>query len=524
MDDAFIVNMKMQQAVLKLVNGDGAGAEPILLDVLARQPGHADALFMLGSARAMRGDHAGAIAQFDAAIRARPGHVQALAQKARSLDALDRQEEAVAAADAVSRVRAADAWSLDTAGVVFTRAHLYERAAALYERAAKAGKAPGYHYNHGSALTALGRFDEARAAFERCLQLDPNNGTALTAMVQITKQTPERNAIARLTGMAQRVAADPRAMYEVGHALAKAHEDLGDVRQAMAWLARAKAGLHRQYRAESDAALFAAAERSAGAVGAGGPPEGPIFVLGLPRSGTTLVERILSSHGGVTSVGELNDFANVLKTATGVRGERLVSGELVAAGEGTDLAAVGRAYLQRVKTVRGVTGRFVDKLPMNVFLAPLILRALPGARVICLKRNPADAALGNYRQAFEGDVADLGYTFDMADTARFVVRFEAMTRRFAEALPGERFMLQSYEGLVADIDGQVRRLLDFCGLPFEQACVDFHTNAAPVATASAAQVREPLNTAGIGRWRKYRPEFDPALRVLAEAGLMEALD
>jgi hypothetical protein len=171
-----------------------------------------------------------------------------------------------------------------------------------------------------------------------------------------------------------------------------------------------------------------------------------------------------------------------------------------------------------------VTGRFVDKLPENAFLAPLILRALPEARVICLRRHAADTVLGNYRQAFAPGAGDVDYSFDLEDTARHVVRFDAMVRSFEEKLPPGRFMVVQYEDIVGELEGQVRRMLAFCDLAFEQACVRFHENASAVATASAAQVRQPINAEGVGRWRRYRPAIDTALHVLVDAGVMDSAE
>ncbi len=513
---------QLQQAGGLLARGDARAAESQLAAILARAPGHPDALFMLGVALAMQGEHARAIGQFDLAIRVRPGHVQAMAQKARSLDALGRREEAVAEAEAVGRLQA-DPWSLDTAGVVMTRAGRHAAAADLYGRAAATGQAPGYHYNHGSALVFLGRFEEARAAFRACLARDPAHGPAWAGLVQITKQTPGQNAIPQLTAIAETLAHDPVAMHTLGHAIAKACADIGDSARSMEWLARAKAGMAARVDRAGDAALCDASARSLAGAGFGGGGEaGPIFVVGLPRSGTTLTDRILSSHSQVTSAGELGDFPLALGIATGVGGARLVSGPLIEAAAGVDLAGVGRAYLDRVQRRLGLSGRFVDKLPLNVFLAPLILRALPDAKVICLRRHPADVLLGNYRQAFEASSADLAYALDLEATARHVARFEILLQAFAGALPPDRFRVLRYEDMATDIETQARELLAFCGLPFETACLRFEENAAPVATASAAQVREPVHARAIGRWRGYRPALDPALRILVESGAMTA--
>jgi tetratricopeptide (TPR) repeat protein len=515
----------LQAAGQKLAAGDHRGAEAPLREALKIAPHVAEVHFMLGVVAAMRGEHLAAIAAFDAAIRIRPGFGQAMAQKARSLDALDRREEAVKLAEAADPL-AADPFSQDTVGVVMTRSGLHAKAAVHYGRAARSGAAPGYNYNHAAALQFLGRFEEAREAYRKCLRRAPEHGPAWAGLVQITKQTREANEIARLSMIASKSSGDPQAMYVLGHALAKAHDELGDYTSAMQWLERAKRQLRARYDPGADEALFAAAARSVtiSATGYAGPM--PIFVVGMPRTGTTLVERILSSHSRVASAGELNDFPNALKAATRITSDRLVSGGLIDAAMLANLGSIGRTYASRVQGAMGISGRFVDKLPFNAFLAPLILQALPDARVVMLRRHPADVVLSSYRQDFAGAGPAMDYTLDLEATARYVVRFEAMAQLFADALPQERYCEVRYEEVIADLEGEVRRVLASCGLEFEEACLRFDENPSPVATASAAQVRQKIYTSSVARWKRYRPGVDPALNVLIDGGLMrrDALD
>ena len=178
--------------------------------------------------------------------------------------------------------------------------------------------------------------------------------------------------------------------------------------------------------------------------------------------------------------------------------------------------------MRRVRETLNLTGRFVDKMPLNVFVAAHLLRALPDARVICLQRHPADTVLANYRQLFSTQFSYYAYAFDLADTARYFVQFDRLVRAFAANLPAERFRVVKYENMVSDFEAEVRSLLGFCGLSFEPACLDFHENTAPVATASAAQVRQPLYTSALARWKRYRPALDPAIAILVEAGCMSA--
>ena len=515
------IGAKLQAASQKLSAGDARGAHELLAELVKDTPQVAEAHFMLGVIAAGRGEHKGALAAFRNTLKLKPGFVQAVAQSARSLDALGRREEALKAAE--QAVGAQDAYSLDTVGVVLTRAGLHERAVEVYARAARAGSGAGYWYNYAAALQFVGKLEEARAAYRECLKRDANHGPAWAGLVQITRQTREENEIAQLTRIAQRYTQDVQATRVLGHALAKAHEDLGEYSQAMAWLQRAKAGLRGRHDARADEALFVAAERSAATAGGKGfASAAPIFVVGMPRTGTTLVERILTSHSEVESAGELNDFPDGLRRATGAAGGGMITPEMIERAASADMEAVGRGYMAAVKGALGFGGRFVDKLPLNAFLAPLILRALPDARVICLRRHPADAVLSNYRQDFGVSADMLDYTFDLEAAATYYAGWDRMVRRFAEALPKDRFTEVAYEDIVADLEDQVRRLLDFCGLGFEEACLHFEDNAAPVATASAAQVRQPIYASSVGRWRKYRPAIDPALKVLVEAGVMSA--
>mgnify|MGYP000367267925 CR=1 FL=1 len=321
----------LQAAGQKLAIGDHRGAEADLRAALKVAPQAASAHFMLGVIAAMRGEHMAALEAFDTAITLQPGFGQAMAQKARSLDALDRREEAVKLAEAADRL-APDPYSQDTIGVVMTRAGLHAKAAEHYGRAARSGAAPGYIYNHAATLQFLGRFDEAREQYRKVLKRDPEHGPSWAGLVQITKQTKDANDIAQLSMIASKSSNDAQAMYVLGHALAKAYDDIGDYRQAVEWLEKAKFRLRGRYDAGAEAAMFAAAERSVDARSAGFAEARPIFVVGMPRTGTTLVERILSSHSEVESAGELSDFPHALKAATGVKADRMVGRELM--GEG----------------------------------------------------------------------------------------------------------------------------------------------------------------------------------------------
>ncbi len=185
---------------------------------------------------------------------------------------------------------------------------------------------------------------------------------------------------------------------------------------------------------------------------------------------------------------------------------------------------LGADYLASTRPLTGATPRFVDKMPLNVLYAGLIHRALPNARIVCLRRDPMDVCLSNFRQLFATGFSYYDYAYDLEDVARYYVGFDRLVAHWRRTLPADRFTEIAYEDLVADQEGATRRLLAFCALRWDPRCLDFHENRAPVATASSVQVRRPLYSTAVGRWRRYGEALEPMRRVLAEAGSLGGAD
>lgn len=392
--------------------------------------------------------------------------------------------------------------------------------AALRRALALAPGDAGLHLHLATLLTFTGELDAAVAAYEACLERDPAQWQAHLALAQARRWNADGNHVTRLRGLLARHGSEAQARMYLELALAKELEDLGEYPEAFAHYVAGK-GAHRTrkpYDAAGDRAMFEALRRVVPRDGdaPGDPAADPVFVLGLPRTGTTLVDRILSSHPQVRSVGERYDFARVLKQASGVRSPHPLDAATVAAAEALDWGRVGAAYLQAVRPLAGGAGRFVDKLPHNFLYLGFIARALPNARIVCLRRDPMDACVANFRQLLSPDMPFFDYSFDLLDTGRYVLAFERLVAHWREAFSG-RFLELRYEDLVADQAGQTRRLLEHCGLPWDDACLAFERNRAAVATASAVQVREPLHRDAVGRWRRYAPQLTE-LQALLEAG------
>lgn len=477
--------------------------------------------FTAGVAALERRRLADALALLREAHAADPARVDIAAQLARALSLAQRLPESVAIADGALR-RADDAQTLDTLGVVYSRANDHARAATAFERAAAlAPRNAGIQFNLASARKFTGDFDGADAAYEACIASDPRFWKAHSALSQLRRQRPEANHIARLETLLPQAAGHADARLHVHLALAKEHEDLGDTAQAFAHYTAGKQARAATlgYRAERDAALFdaiRAASDAFGGKGAGDPSAEPIFVVGMPRTGTTLVERILSSHPQVHAAGELQNFGVALKRLSGSRTPMLLDEDTLARSAGIDPAALGAAYLASTRPATGHTARFVDKLPQNVLYAGFIARAFPSATIVCLRRHPLDTCLSNFRQLFALNSPYFDYACDLLDTGRYYLGFDRLVARWRTTLPGRVFEID-YEAIVDDQHAATRALLDACGLPWDEVCLRFEHNPAPTATASAVQVRAPIHRGARDRWRAYAPWLGE-LRALLERG------
>jgi tetratricopeptide (TPR) repeat protein len=376
-------------------------------------------------------------------------------------------------------------------------------------------------YERGVTLEYLGRFEEAAASHAAALAATPENYKARQALVQLRKQSAADNVIPEMEKQFAMPDADGWRSLHLGHALAKTYEDFGDLEKSFDWLARGKAKRRKlhPYAAANDIALVEAAMAAPASENAAHSANDPIFVTGLPRSGTTLVDRILSSHPDVTSAGEIGNFMSLLKLMSGSTTPASLDIDMLKHARSVDNAKLGRAYIESARPLTGAAPRFVDKAPSNYMIAPAILAALPNARIICVRRHPLDSCLSNYKQIFPFDDRYYDYTYDLASAARRFVQFDRVIAHFAKTLPSDRFMVLQYEDLVANQEARTRDLLAFCGLGWDERCINFQDNAASVSTPSARQVRSAMNASAVGRWAKYGALLDPARRVLEQNGV-----
>ncbi|WP_395942816.1 sulfotransferase [Brevundimonas sp.] len=531
MADLAIENVTLRRAATLIAGGEHRGAHALCLAALQKGEAPAQALFLLALIAAEHRNPSKVLELTDKALQIESGHLGARAQRARALLALHRQAEARAEAEAAAALDPRDGHVLDTLGVVLSRTGAYQAAAALFRRAtARRPDHADWQYNLGSALQFTGDLAGARTAYEAALKARPDHHRALSSLVSLSRQTEADNQVAALEALFDDADPDPdpdpARQQHLGHALAKSFEDMGDHPTALSWLERAKAGRRRAapYAIDRDKALFEAAAATAKPATGGYDDPAPIFIVGLPRTGTTLLDRVLSSHPVIVSAGELGDFSLLVKRMTGTPSSLVLDVETFAAADRLDFAALGRTYVERARAAvedgAGATAaRVIDKMPLNVLNVGLIHRALPNARILCLRRHPVDSALSNYRQLFATDFPYYDYAFDLADAGRYYALFDRLVAHWRAILPPDRFAEVAYEDMVADLEGQTRRVLDLVGLPFDPACLAFHENTSAVSTASSVQVRSPLYSTSVGRWKRYGDGLQPLLDALRAEGI-----
>ena len=431
---------------------------------------------------------------------------------AKTLSEARRPIEAKIAADRAVKCEIVAGFLADILGVVYSRCGFHDLAIPQFKRAINLNPKPtNFYYNLGASAQFMGDFKTAEAAYENALERDPKHYRALASVISLRKQTKEYNRLPTLKSLYEAIQGEEDAAHQIGHAIAKTLEDLGQYQESFDWLLKAKAMKREDFRynRQAGAETFAAAAQTIQAVSNGAPlNHSPIFIVGLPRTGTTLVDRILSSHSAVESAGELNIFSELIKARTGTSSKHVLDSQTFLATKQIDLAEIGREYLRQAKSRVSPAAQFIDKMPLNFFYVGLIHKALPNSRIIALRRGAMDSCLSNFRQLLSVKESFYNYTFDLQDTAFFYRQFDGLMKCWREALSPDGFMEIHYEDIVHDQENQTRRLLKFCNLEFEEACMRFHENAAPVSTASSVQVRKPLYSGSIGRWKKYGDRLD----------------
>ncbi|TAL82363.1 MAG: sulfotransferase family protein [Rhodanobacter sp.] len=516
---------ELQNQVVEFFNRrDWPRAAALAERLLQQQPGHAGAHYIAGVAQLELKRMPKALAHLHLAAQYAPGRADFHATYAKALAMGRLSGHALAAADRALALAPSDAQTLDMLGVAFTLNNAHARAAEVFRRAVEAdpGDAHG-HYNLATSLMFTGDLDAAERELEACVSIQPTFWKAHATISQLRRQTRQKNHLERLQALLDAHPDVGAARELLSMALAKEYEDLNEHARAFEYLARGKMLIkaRQNYSLAKDEALFASLMEVAPAAASespGCPSEAPIFVIGMPRSGTTLVERILSSHPEVHSAGELQQFGMALKRISGSQTPVTLDTETINRLGRADWRALGETYLASTRPMAGSTARFIDKLPHNFLYAGFIANALPKAKIICVRRHPMDTCLSNFRQIFAENSPFHGYANDLLDAGHYYILFDRLMAHWQQAFPG-RILEVGYEALVNDQAVGTRRMLEYCQLPWDDACLDFEHNLSPVATASAVQVRSPIYRSALNRWKGYETQLQDLAGLLRSAGI-----
>jgi tetratricopeptide (TPR) repeat protein len=491
----------------------------------AQNPGtSAEALFLNGIADASEGRVTAGLGKIEAAIALCP-KAQYLAQRGRLLIMVRRDGDALIAAQAAEAMGPDDALTWDTIGNIYARLGDHHAALRCFEPAvAKDPDTIEFRLNLALALGFTGRIADAAQQYETILLQAPSHGRVHYALSGLAKATRGANHIERLEATLAH-SMHPDDTLRIRYALAKEYDEIGEADGAFHQLDVANVA-HKSaigYSFARDAAIFDAIEQGFGTsdffTGKSNITDAPIFITGMPRTGTTLVDRILSSHPDVQSAGELQAMPLAIKQLSGTKSRMVIDPDTVSASGALSPQAVGDAYLLRASQhCRQRDDQFIDKLPANFFNIGHIARALPEARIICLRRHPMDTVWSNYKNLFATTSAYYAYSYDLMDIARYYARFDRLMAFWDGLFPG-RILQLNYEQLVANQATESRRLFSHCGLDWTDDALAFHTNSAAVATPSAAQVRRPIYTDSVAKWRAYEQQLQPVRSFFSELGI-----
>ena len=489
---------------------------------VAIKPNYFDALNNCGNVLKQLRRPAEAVVCYDRALVLRPRHAGALYNRANALRDLHRPIEALAGFDKALAIEP----SLVEAHV--NRGHAlkdlnrsrealtaYQKAISLKPECAEA------HDGKGLVLVELGRLGEARAAFETATRIGPRRASFFFNLTGAKTMASGDAAVRAMEDLARdmnSLSVDDQ--IPLRFALAKTWADLNDPARSFRHLIEGNA-LKRRSIAYDEASALADLARMGRAFpdellrsheGLGDPSCVPIFIIGMPRSGGTLVEQILASCPGVAGAGEITDFAAAVGEIGGAGLAALQASHSDARVTGALLREIGARYVERIRRLAPQAERIVNKLPDNFRWAGLIHLALPHARIIHTKRDPIDTCVSCFSKLFSGN---LPYSYDLEELGRYYCAYDGLMAHWRQALPPETLLEVQYEDLVEDFEREARRLVAHCGLEWDPRCLKFFETERPVRTASAVQVRQPLFKSSVGAWRRHERFLGPLLKALA---------
>lgn len=517
---------RMIEAARAIAENRPEAAHKIVAERLKTEPTNVLAIKMMGDLAVRAERNEDAIKLYAQAVKLAPGFAPAWQSFAETLHRIPAGEGLAEVERRLAR-EPGNMGYRNLKAAMLDRVRDYDGVVAELETIiAEQPKVAGARLTLGHAYKTVGRIDEAVAAYREAIALDPDHGEAYWALADLKDFRFTAEDVAEIRALLADSELPEATRLPLQFALGRALETGGDQAGAFAAYAAGNAIRRKTLRhdpsqvdreIEHAAAVFTPeffAERK----GWGHPSDEPIFIVGMPRSGSSLVEQILASHPAIEGANELQDIPGIVRRLA-VQGARDKSGafpEMLKALTQAQVTRLGQEYLDSTRTYRrDGRQRFIDKLPANFRVAGFIKLILPNARIIDVRRDPMACGYSIFRQNFAG-----GYSFaaSLPDIGSYYAGYVRMMALWDRVLPGEVLRID-YETLVADLEGETRRLLDHLGLPFDPACLAFHETQRAVRTPSATQVRHPIYSEAVDGWRAFAPWLGPLRDSLGDLNL-----
>jgi tetratricopeptide (TPR) repeat protein len=510
-------------------------AAEALNKALRINPNYAEAICNMGGVHLALEENEAALAKYQRALALRPVYIEAQMGLAKTYQALENLPAAEAAAKYALQIDASNAKAHALLGGIYSEMAQPEQAEAQYDQALKPDpECDDALLGLGHLCMELGQMDRAEELFLRALEFKPDNLAARIHIAQVKKVKADDENFAALREEEKKSAGfSENKMMSLHFALGKCYDDSKDYDKAFPHfiagckIKRAKlsydpANAARQFAVVMEIFNQAFIDRLRGA---GDRSDVPVFVLGMPRSGTTLTEQIIASHPDVYGAGELHDLLRIAErnaasafplpnpSPADGRGAIVSFPDNLRALDQKTLTAWGAEYVAGLKQRAPTARRITDKMPANFFAVGLIHVMLPNAKIIHVNRNPVDTCLSCYTRLFHRKQE---HTYDLAELGQYYVHYARLMEHWRKVLPAGAFLDVQYEDIVAGQEAQARRLIEYCGLEWDAACLDFHTTKRSIRTASVTQVRQPIYTTSVERWRHYEKFLGPLLDALGD--------
>ncbi|HJP38141.1 MAG: sulfotransferase [Gammaproteobacteria bacterium] len=505
---------------------DWATVEACVKNMLRRDASSAEGYFLAGLVQRAAHRPAMALQAFEKALTLDPDRYDAAIELANQYSIARRNGDAAALlARYVDRLDNSPVY-LDLAGTIYNDIGMYRQAWPLYKQATTLQ--PGvdlFQANLAACGVYLGKIEQAGAIYRALLERFPGHRRNHYQLSRLAKAT-DATHVAQMQEILHTSDDPPDQNVFLYYAIGKELEDLERWQEAFEYYQRAGDAVTSvaDYDVAADVRLINTiievcnTDWLAGQAGSGAthePDKTPIFIVGLPRTGTTLTERIVSSHSLVGTVGETQFLQMVLRRESEVRSIENMNPEMIETVASKDMALIARGYLDSLRYRLGPEAMFIDKLPFNFLFLGFVARAFPDARIVHLGRNPMDTCFAMYKQVFTWAYK---FSYSLKGLGQYYVAYDRLRTHWRQLL-GDRMIEIEYESLVADQEGQTRILLEKLGLEYEDACFNFDENTVPSATASSVQVREKVHARSVNKWTRFAEQLQPLKEYLENAGI-----